>query len=75
VHGIREAAYWLTLSADLQGIPDVFHVLQLSRYLADPDHVVNDEYIELTPDLNYVERLIRIIGRKVNELRRKTIPW
>jgi hypothetical protein len=59
---------------ELQGIHDIFHVSQLRKYLADPDHVVNDENIELTSDSNYVERPIRIIDREVKELRRKMIP-
>jgi hypothetical protein len=31
-------------------------------------------HIELTPGLNYVERMIQIIDYGVKELRRKTIP-
>jgi hypothetical protein len=40
----------LTLPVELQGIRDIFHVLQLKKNPADPDHVVNDEYIEQTLD-------------------------
>jgi hypothetical protein len=44
------------------------------KYLPDPNHAVNDENIKLTPDLNYVEKLIQIIDRGLKELKRKTIP-
>jgi hypothetical protein len=62
-------AYQLALPAELQGIHDVFHVLQLRQYIADPSHVVNDEKIELTTDLNYDERPIKILEFGEKELR------
>jgi hypothetical protein len=71
---MRKVAYRLTLTARFQGISDVFHVSQLRKYFTDPDHVVNDANIELTPDLNYVERIIQIIDRGARKLRQKTIP-
>jgi hypothetical protein len=53
--------YRLDLPSKLRGIHNVFHVSQLRQYLADLDHVVNDEPIELMPDLSYEERLIQIL--------------
>jgi hypothetical protein len=48
----------LTLPTELPDLHDVFHDSQLRKYLIDPDHVVNDEYIELTPNLKYGEKPI-----------------
>jgi hypothetical protein len=42
--------------------------------LQTPGHAVNDENIELTPDLNYAEKPIQIIDHGMKELRQKTIP-
>jgi hypothetical protein len=61
VQRIGKVAYRLDLPSELRGIHDVFHVSQLRQYLRDLDHVVNDEPIELTPDLNYEERPIQIL--------------
>jgi hypothetical protein len=75
VQRIRKVAYRLTLPAELQNTHDVFHISQLRKYLTDPDHVVNDANIELTLDLNHVEKPIQIVDRRVKESRQKTIPW
>jgi hypothetical protein len=64
----------LDLPSKLRGIHDVFYVSQLRQYLADPDHVVNNEPIELTPDLNYEERPIQILEYGEKQLRQKRIP-
>jgi hypothetical protein len=71
---IGKVTYRLTLSADLQDIPDVFHVSQLRKYFTDLDYIVNDANVESTPDMSYVERPIPITDRKVKKLRQKTVP-
>jgi hypothetical protein len=58
VQRIGNIVYRLDLPSELQGIHDVFHVSQLRQYIANPSHVVNDEYIELTADLSYNEQPI-----------------
>jgi hypothetical protein len=45
----------------------------LKKYLAEPDYVVNGEYIELTSDLNYVGKPIQIINRRVKESKQRRI--
>jgi hypothetical protein len=67
-------AYRLALPPELQGIHDVFHISQLRQYIMDSDHLVNDEVIELTPDLSYAERPIQILEYEEKELRWKKIP-
>jgi hypothetical protein len=69
MQGIGKVAYRLELPSELQGIHDVFHVSQLRKYVVDPSHVVNDQNIKMTADLNYDERPIRILQFGDNELR------
>jgi hypothetical protein len=52
VQRIRKVAYRLELPSELHGIHDVFHISQLRKYIADPSHVVNNQNIEMTADLN-----------------------
>jgi hypothetical protein len=52
----------------------VFHVSQHRQYIVDPEHVLNDEANELTPDLSYVEMPIQILDYAEKELRQKKIP-
>jgi hypothetical protein len=40
----------------------------------DPDHAVNDDVIELTPDLSYAKQPIQILEYEETELRRKKFP-
>jgi hypothetical protein len=54
-------AYQLALPLELQGI------------MVDPDHVVNNEVIELTLDLSYAERPIHILKLREKALRLKKI--
>jgi hypothetical protein len=74
VHRIGKVAYRLALPPELRGIHDVFHVSQLRQYLADPDQTVNDVEIELTTDLSYEERPVRILEFGSKELRQRKIP-
>ncbi|KAA3470790.1 DNA/RNA polymerases superfamily protein [Gossypium australe] len=54
-------------------IHNVFHVSMLRRYQSDPSHVISLAEIEIQPDLTYEEEPIRILARKVKELRNKKI--
>jgi hypothetical protein len=74
VQRIGKVAYWLALPLELHGIHDVFHVSQLWQYIADPSHVVNNDSIKLTTNLNYDERPLQILEFGENELSQKTIP-
>jgi hypothetical protein len=74
IQRLGKVVYRLELPAELQGIHDVFHVSQLRQYIADPSHVINDEKIELTTDLKYNERPLRILEFGEKELRQRKIP-
>jgi hypothetical protein len=53
----------------LTGTHDVFHISQLKQYNSDSEHVLNEEPLQLQPDLSYVEKPVRIVERSVKELR------
>ena len=53
----------------------MFHVSNLRKYLADPSHVLRTSELEIKENLCYEELPIRIVDRKEQVLRSKTIPW
>jgi len=61
-------AYRLALPPALQGVHDVFHVLNLQQYVADPEHVISYEPLQLKENLTYVEEPIQICGTKGSNL-------
>ena len=67
-------AYRLALPPSLSGVHNVFHVLMLRRYVADPSHVLQQEEVNVSLDAKYKERPVQILDRKNKELRNKTIP-
>jgi hypothetical protein len=71
---ISAVAYRLDLLDGLTGIHDVFHVSQLKKYNPDPEHVLNEEPLQLLPNLSYVKRPKEILERSVTELMNKKIP-
>ncbi|XP_038989928.1 uncharacterized protein LOC120113184 [Phoenix dactylifera] len=72
---IGKVAYKLALPPELSGVHNVFHVSLLRRYIPDPSHVVPHEPLQLSKDLTYEEAPLRIIDRKEQILRRRTIPY
>ena len=66
--------YRLALPPDLSQIHNVFHVSMLHRYKSDPSHVIQDEPIEISDNLSYVEEPIEIVDYKESELRNRKIP-
>jgi hypothetical protein len=71
---IGPVAYTMDLPDGLTGIHDVLHVSQLKKYCTDADYMLNEEPLTLQPDLNYVEKLVRIVKKSIKELRNKKIP-
>ena len=74
VERIREVAYRLELSYDLDRIHDVFHVSMLRKYIPDPSHVLTEQPVEIQENLTYEEELVQILDRREQVLRNKTIP-
>ena len=71
---IGATAYCLDLPPNLSRLHNVFHVSMLKKYLPDPSHVLSVEPVDLRKDLSYVKAPVRILDRKDQFLRTKTIP-
>ncbi|KAJ0985781.1 hypothetical protein J5N97_004137 [Dioscorea zingiberensis] len=71
---VGPVAYRLALPEELSRIHDVFHVSVLRKCLSDPNQVLMGPTVELAPDLTYVEGPVRVLDRKEQTLRNKSIP-
>ncbi|XP_038975919.1 uncharacterized protein LOC120106896 [Phoenix dactylifera] len=72
---VGKVAYKLALPPELSGIHDVFHVSLLRRYIPDSSHVLQYEPLQINEDLTYEEAPLRIVDKKEQILRRRTIPY
>jgi ribosomal protein L21E len=72
---VGEVAYQLALPPALSGVHDVFHVSMLRRYIHDPSHVVDHGSLTIEKNLSYVEEPVRIVDRKDQVLRTRTVPY
>ena len=53
---------------------DVFHVSMLRKYITNPDVILEYEPLEIQEGLTYVEEPVKIVDKKDQVLRTKTIP-
>ena len=72
---IGEVAYRLALLPELSGVHNVLHVSMSKKYVSDTSHVLKHEPLEIWEDATIVEKPVRIIDRKEQELRNQTIQW
>ena len=72
---VCEVTYRLALPLELTGVHDVFHALMLKKYVTDSSHVLQHELLEIQEDATYVEKPVKIIETKEQELRTRTIHW
>jgi hypothetical protein len=70
---IGVVAYRLALPPDLSHVHPVFHVSMLRKYVMDSSHILDYVPLEVQPDLTYKEKPIRILDRKTQVLRTKTV--
>ncbi|GAV90663.1 Chromo domain-containing protein [Cephalotus follicularis] len=70
---VGEVAYQLALPPALSNVHDVFHVSMLRKYIPDPSHVLDHDTISVQDDLSYEELPVRILDRKTQILRNRTI--
>ena len=70
-----KVAYRLALPPSLLGVHYVFHVSMLRKYIPNPSHVVDYEPLKLRDDLTYDEQLVKIVDKKEQELKCRTIHY
>ena len=70
---VGKFAYRLELPEELSEIHNTFHVSYLRKCLVDESAYVPYEDLEIGDKLNYVEKPVAILDRKVKQLRNKAI--
>ena len=71
---VGNVAYKLEPPLNLSRIHNVFHVSYLKKNYPDPSHILLPGDIDIDEILAYEERLVKLLDRKVKELRHKQIP-
>ena len=72
---VGDVAYRIALPPELFRVHNVFHVSMLKKYVPNPSHVLQHEPLEIQEDASYVEKPVKIIDTKEQELRNWTIHW
>ncbi len=72
---IEPIAYRVALPPWLAGTHDVFHVFVFRRYVFDPVHVNDFTSLELSDNMSYEGRRMRILARETKELCDLVIPY
>eukprot|EP00257_Ricinus_communis_P021489 XP_015580993.1 uncharacterized protein LOC107262063 [Ricinus communis] len=71
---IGEVAYKLDLLLNFSHVHPIFHISILRKYISDPSHVLQPQYVEVSQHLTYKEQLVMIVDTQVRQLRSKVIP-
>nr|GEU66754.1 DNA/RNA polymerases superfamily protein [Tanacetum cinerariifolium] len=71
---VGEVAYVLEFPKEMKGIHNTFHVPYLRKCLADESSVIALDEVEISPELNFQEEPVAILGRKSRQLCNKEIP-
>ena len=74
IQHVGTVAYKLELPLNLSRIHNIFHVSMLKKYHPDSSYILQPENIEIDETLTYEEKPIKLLDRKVKELRNKQIP-
>jgi hypothetical protein len=70
---VEKLAYRIALTPDLVRTNDVFHVSMLRKCIINPDVIMEYELLEIQEELTYVEEIVKIVDKKEQVLRTKTI--
>ena len=70
---IGAAAYEIALPPHLSNLHNVFHVSQLRKYIASPDHVLESDEVQVREDLTMPVGPVRILDTQVKQLRGKEL--
>nr|GFB11152.1 reverse transcriptase domain-containing protein [Tanacetum cinerariifolium] len=71
--GQSYVAYRLDLPEELNGVHDMFHVLNLKKCFADPTLQVPLDEIRVETKLNFVEEPVKVLEREFKKLKRSRI--
>nr|GEX52729.1 putative reverse transcriptase domain-containing protein [Tanacetum cinerariifolium] len=71
--GVGYVAYRLDLPEELNGVHDMFHVLNLKKCFADPTLQVPLDEIRVETKLNFVEEPVKVLEREFKKLKRSRI--
>ena len=66
---IGTATYEIALPPHLANLHNVFHVSQLRKYIASPDHVLEADEVQVREDLTMLVRPVCILDAQVKQLR------
>ncbi|GJS24805.1 putative reverse transcriptase domain-containing protein [Tanacetum coccineum] len=70
---VGPVAYILELLEELSNVHSTFHVSNLKKYLSDESLIILMKELRLDDKLNFVEELVEIMDREVNQLRQSRI--
>lgn len=74
VDRVGTVAYRLALPPQLSPVHNVFHISMLRKYQPDPSHVLDYQPIDIQENMTYIERPVRVLDKKEQVLRTKSIP-
>ncbi|XP_027109547.1 uncharacterized protein [Coffea arabica] len=74
IQRVGSVAYKLELPPSLSRIHNIFHVSILKKYHPDPSHILQPKNIEINETLTYEEKPVKLLDRKVKELKNKQTP-
>jgi len=67
-------AYEIALPPSLAKLHNIFHVSQLKKYVPDPSHILESDFIQVKENLSFEVKPIRILDSQVKQLRGRSIP-
>ena len=70
---IRPVAYEIALLPHLANLHNVFHISQLRKYVADPNHVLEHDDVQVRENLTLGVGPVRILDSQVKQLKVKEI--
>ena len=70
---IGATTYEIALPPHLSNLHNVFHVSQMRKYIASPDHVLESDEVQVCEDLTMPVGPVRILDTQVKQLRGKEL--
>ncbi|XP_062164987.1 uncharacterized protein LOC133871574 [Alnus glutinosa] len=67
-------AYRLVLPPNLARVHNMFHISMLRKYVLDPTLILDSKPLQIRPNMTYEETPIKVLDRKEQVLRNKSIP-